>query len=309
MRAIPHVSIALGMLICAPGASAQQVADNDFRFPNPHTAYAAGQGPWVCIDSAHNNYPADRYRPFAALLRDDGYRLRELSQEFTAEALAECGVLVTVGPTADDNRGEWAFPHFPAFARGELEALFEWISAGGGLLLIADHAPFPAAAADLGTMLGVVMADGTARLGPLPGPDVFTRAGGHLSEHAILRGRNESEHIDSVVSWAGVAFRSSPEWSPLVRFGSQSTVSVNLAVNFPDMPMDQWPVIPIPGWSHAAARKMGNGGVVWLGEFTICTALRAGEERVPLGMNHHAAGQNAQFCLNIVRWLSGILGG
>jgi hypothetical protein len=308
MARIHRMSIVLGLLMYSPAASAQQVADEDFRYPNPHPAYALRQGPWVCIDAAHNNYPEERYEPFADLLRGDGYRVRSFSEEFTAEALAGCGLLVTVGPMAEANRGDWAFPHLPAFSRGELEALFNWIYGGGGLLFIADHTPFPGGGSDLGTMLGVVMADGTARLGSMR-PDVFTRGDGHISQHAILEGRGEEERVDTVVSFVGLAFRPSREWSPLLRFGSESYVSVNLGLNFPDLPTDQWPTFSIPGWSHAAARTMGNGRVVWLGEFTICTALRGGEERAPLGMNHPAATQNAQFCLNIMRWLSHILEG
>lgn len=261
MAALPHVSIALGMLLCVSGASAQQAADEDFRFPSPHPACVAERGPQVCMDAAHNNYPAERYTPFAALLPGDGYRVREIAQGVAPEVLAECDLLVIVGPIADTNRGDWAFLHVPAFARVELEDLIAWI-----------------------------------------------RASGHLSEHAILRGREESERIDSVVSFAGMAFRASRDWSPLLRFGSESSVSVNLGLNFPDMPRDQWPIIAIPGWSHAAARRMGNGRVVSVGEFTICTALRVGEEQVPLGMNHPAAAQNTQFCLNLVRWLSDVLG-
>jgi hypothetical protein len=309
LAAIPCLCIALAILICCmPTALAQQVADIEFRFPNPRPAYAAGQGPRICIDAGHNNYHVERYKPFANLLSSDGFRVREISQKFNADALAACDLLVTVGPLGDRNRGDWSFPHVPAFTRDELETLIDWIRSGGGLLFIGDHSPFPAAASDLGTMLGVVMADGTARLRSGPGPDVFTRADGNFLDHPILLGRTESERIDTVVSVVGMAFRPSREWSSLLQFGAESFVLVNLDQNFLDLPRDQWPAFSITGWSHAAARKLGSGRVVWLGEFTICTALRAGQERVPLGMNHPAATQNAQFCLNIVRWLSGILG-
>ncbi|MCH7766830.1 MAG: hypothetical protein IH916_09770, partial [Acidobacteria bacterium] len=44
-----------------------------------------------------------------------------------------------------------------------------------------------------------------------------------------------------------------------------------------------------------------------LGEAAMCTAQVSGPERRPMGMNHPKAPQNAQFCLNVVRWLSGLL--
>jgi hypothetical protein len=308
MLAIRRLCIALTIFICVPAAYAQQVADTDFYFSNPHPAYAVGQGPLVYIDRGHNNYAVWRYKPFMDLLIGDGYRMQEISQELTADALAECDLLVLIGPLGGSNRFDWAFPHSPVFTRVELEALFEWIRAGGGLLFIGDHSPFSAAGSNLGTMLGVVTVDGTARLRPGPGPDVFTRINGNLTDHPILRGRTESERIDTVVSWVGMAFQPSREWSPLLQFGSESFVLVNLGMNFSDLPSDQWPVFSIPGWSHAATRKLGTGRIVWLGEFTICNALLSVQERTPLGMNHPAATQNAQFCLNIMHWLSGIMG-
>ena len=37
----------------------------------------------------------------------------------------------------------------------------------------------------------------------------------------------------------------------------------------------------------------------------MCTAQR--NQYGPFGMNHEDAADNAQFCLNLVRWLSGVL--
>jgi hypothetical protein len=47
---------------------------------------------------------------------------------------------------------------------------------------------------------------------------------------------------------------------------------------------------------------------VVLGEAAMCTAQLAGPQHVPMGMNNPLAPQNAQFCLNVVHWLSGLLG-
>lgn len=82
---------------------------------------------------------AERYTPFAALLRADGYRVHEFAQGVAPEVLAECDLLVIVGPIADPKRGDRAFPHVPAFARVELEDLIAWIRAGGRLLFIVGE--------------------------------------------------------------------------------------------------------------------------------------------------------------------------
>jgi hypothetical protein len=292
--------------------AAQQPPDEEFRFPIANPAYAPGTGPRVCMDVAHHNFQSaarnpGAYQPFDELVRSDGYRVQPFVREFTAESLAECDLLVIAGATADANVPDWAFPHPSAFAREELEALHGWIRQGGGLLLIADHAPNPGSAADLGTLLGVVMVNGYARLGPGPYPDVFSRRGGHLSQHAILRGRDEAERVDAIASFVGHAFHGSREWSPLLRFGPESFAWVPLSFNFSELSRELRPQFSIPGWLHAAARKLEKGRVVWLGEVSICTALRLGDERRPIGMNHPLAAQNAQFCLNVMRWLSGLL--
>lgn len=264
------------------------------------------------MDVAHNNFQsAERtpggFKPFAKLLRGDGYRVRESSQKFTAEMLADCDILVIASATGDDNLRDWAFPHPSAFTRREIEALYQWIRNGGGLLLITDHAPIPGAAADLGTMLGVVALDGYAQLRQAPKPDVFSREDGNLAGHAIFRGRSESERVESVGTFVGHPFQASRDWSPLLKFGPEATAYVHLGFNFPDLPREQWPRFSVSGWLHAAARRVEKGRVVLLGEVSICTALQVGEERRPVGMNHPSAKQNAQFCLNVVRWLSGVL--
>jgi hypothetical protein len=47
--------------------------------------------------------------------------------------------------------------------------------------------------------------------------------------------------------------------------------------------------------------------VVVLGEAAMFTAQLAGANRSPMGMNHPAAPQNAQYALNVLHWLSGLL--
>jgi hypothetical protein len=46
---------------------------------------------------------------------------------------------------------------------------------------------------------------------------------------------------------------------------------------------------------------------VILSEAGMCTALAVGPDKIQVGMNSSFAPQNAQFCLNIIHWLSGLL--
>lgn len=66
----------------------QQVSDPGFAPPVPRPAYAIGEGPRVVIDEAHHNFhtAAGRYRPFAELLRRDGYRVDAVDRRLSPEA-------------------------------------------------------------------------------------------------------------------------------------------------------------------------------------------------------------------------------
>lgn len=331
-------AIVVGFLVAsAVPALAQQVADTDFYFENPKPAYAAGTGPRVCIDEAHHNFhTADgRYKPFAELLRGDGYQVAGSSATFSAESLKACHVLVIANAVGAENAEDWSLPHPSAFTREQINALVPWIRAGGALFLIVDHAPWPGAARDLATALGILMVDAYAR----PSPDrassdraVFgvvreeqwkegakaygvplenfrsTLAHpGLLAPHAIFQGRSAEERIDSVVTFTGHAFYPSSKVEPLLVFGPTAVAQVPLAWNFGEASANEGAEFSIGGWLQGAALRLGQGRVVILGEAAMCTAQREGPQKIPFGTNSPEAPENAQFCLNTVRWLSGLL--
>ena len=307
VAAIVGAALFLGLVLTTSGLSQEQAADETFHFDNPDPAFAPDSGALVCVDAAHNNYhTADgRYRPFADLLRADGYRVEGFDSTFSPEALESCDLLVIANPLGEANTGDsWAFPHPSAFTRVELEAAYSWIRAGGALLLIADHAPMAGAARDLGMMLGVGMLDGYA-YDPTQEPDTFRSETGALVDHPITRGRGPDERIDHVVTWTGQAFVAADGIEPLLTWGPGAVTRVALDENFPDMPQEEWPLIPIEGLLHAAAAELGDGRFVVLGEAAMCTAQSA--EDFNFGMSAPEADQNAQFCLNVVRWLTGVL--
>jgi hypothetical protein len=66
------------------------------------------------------------------------------------------------------------------------------------------------------------------------------------------------------------------------------------------------PTFPVQGWLQAAALTLGRGRVFVLGEAGMLSAQLTGPNRVPAGMNAPVAGQNQQFVLNILHWLSGL---
>ena len=107
-----RLSIALVMMLAVPVA-AQQAADDSYRFDNPHPAFPANAGPQVCIDEAHFNFHTveGRYKPFAELLRADGYRVKALNAAFNANILDTCDILVIANAVAEANSTDWSYPH------------------------------------------------------------------------------------------------------------------------------------------------------------------------------------------------------
>ena len=101
----------LGLLLGGGTVYAQQISDLDYRPPVPRPAYAMDAGPRVVIDEAHGNFhTADgRYRPFAGLLRRDGYRVDRLRESLAGDALKNVDVLVIANPLHARNRTPMTF--------------------------------------------------------------------------------------------------------------------------------------------------------------------------------------------------------
>jgi hypothetical protein len=317
------------LAVTATAASAQQVADSAFHYAGPAPAYDAGTGPRVCIDGAHHNFHTldNRYMAFGTLLRDDGYRVRANTDVFAPESLGECDILVISNATGEANVEDWAYPHPSAFDSEEITALLDWVLGGGSLLLIVDHSPWPGANGDLGVLLGAHMLDayvGMEVFGELD-EDAFSRAAelygvpidgliesigesGGLGEHAILEGRNPGEAVSTVTTFTGHAFYPSSQMEPLLILSPDAWGGAPLMRNLPEVPPEQMPTFPVDGWLQGGTVRVGQGRAVVLGEAAMCTAQLAGPQRVPMGMNNPSAPQNAQFCLNVVHWLSGLLG-
>jgi hypothetical protein len=299
--------VAWSSLLLVPlGAHGQQVSDDAFRYEIARPSFESGAGPTVCIDEGHFNFhTADgRYRSFAELLRGDGYVVEGYAGSLTSDALQRCGLLVIANPLAEQNAEDWSYPHPSAFSGAEIRELMTWVRSGGRFLLFADHAPIAAAARDLAAVFGVIMTDAYVDGGP--GPDVFRVADRTLMSHPIQRGRVLAEQVDSLMTFTGQAFQVTEGWEPLLVFGPEAVGQINSDQAF-QRGSRPWPGFSVAGWVHGAARAWDAGRVVFLGEAAMCSAQVSGPERRPMGMNDPRAQQNPQFCLNVVRWLTGVI--
>ena len=233
--------------------------------------------------------------------------MRSLRDPWTADALAAAKVLVVANAMGERNaKGNWTLPTPPAFTPAEVEAVRNWVSGGGALLLIADHMPFPGANETLAAAFGIWLVNGFATDSSCAADEfVFRRADSTLADHAITRGRAAQERVDSVRSFTGEGFRMSAG-SSLLKLGRGTVVLMPFAAwAF----SDSTPRLAAEGMSQGAVLRFGSGRVAVFGEAAMFSAQVSGAQRRPMGMNDPTAGQNAQFLLNVLHWLVGLLPG
>lgn len=300
---IAQVFLIFGFIIvlCC-GASAQQMSDPNFNPHVEHPAYAKNF-PRVLFDEAHNNFhtATGRYKPFVDLMFSDGYQIAANRKPFTRESLQTYKILVianAIGAEEMDDEGA----DKPAFTEQECDAVRDWVNNGGALLLIADHAPFGAAAQILAKRFDVEMSKGYVFDPEHSVPDnssllIFSRENKLLLDHPITQGRNDGERINRVQSFTGQALKGPPG-------ATQIMVLAATAIDQADAMGGEKK--SVAGQAQGIAFKLGKGRVVMLGEAAMLSAQVAGPENFKMGMNV-PGNDNRQFALNVMHWLSGIL--
>jgi hypothetical protein len=321
-KALPFRASVAGtaLLVVMPGIFAmayrtggvQYVADLDFR-PTIATPSYVSTHPRVVLDEAHANYhtASGRYKPFVDLLQADGYRVVAGPQPFSARTLNGVEVLAIANAQAPELTATAANDRPSAFTDEECDAVRDWVGAGGALLLIADHAPFGAAAASLAARFGVEMGKGFAWSlssgSAEPDMIVHSRQNGGLATHVITRG------VTRVVTFTGQSLSVPPGAFSLLTFGSAAfesspgNVSADIAAVRQGMPTN---ARNLAGRSQGMALDYGKGRVVMMGEAAMFSAqiLRSKDDQgrpreFRMGMNVDG-NDNQQFLLNIMRWLT-----
>jgi len=306
-------SLALALSLAfaaAPALAQQQVIDPDFKAAVANPAYKAG-GPVVAIDEAHQNFhtASGNYRPFAELLRADGYRVVPSAAKLNSETFKGIDVFVIVNAEQ-------------VFEASESDALRDWVEAGGSLLLTADHAPFGAMTESLASRFGVTMGKGWAYDSETPGKITtqltYSRANGRLGRHPILEGRNASEKVNLVKTFTGQSLGLPQGATALLSFGPAAreapTTDVLTAVGEAvatgkDAPAN---TTSAAGRVQGLAMQFGKGRVVVLGEAGMFTAQAvvfppgSAQKDFKFGMNLPGT-DDRQFALNAMHWLSGAL--
>lgn len=256
-----------------------------------HPAYPPATGPVVAMDTHHFNFntPMGSYFDFAELLRRDGYRVRTLDVAAEGPVLDSIDVLVISDALPPDSDSASAAGPRSAFTPAEIAALRTWVSAGGALLLIADHNPWGGAAAALANVFGASFHNGavrSARGGRANSGNIeFTRGAGTLRSHPITDGLNGGTRVDSVETFLGQAFPPSDALQPLLVLPNDAILTTPSGEE-----------LHVGGWLQGAVRRFGKGSVGLFGEAWM---FRVGEF-----MGHRSSTQNPQFILDLFRWLT-----
>ena len=299
---------ALGVVVCsadgpqlASTVEPPRTVDRDYAPPIARPAFGPGEGPRVLVDETHNNFhtAVGTYQPFARLLERDGYVVARGTEPLSDRSLTSCDLLVVADAQPPASAGEP--PTFPA---GEVHTLNQWVRNGGALLLITDHMPDPGAIADLAASFGIEVHNGYALRDALSSPGdplVFSRADGTLADHPLTRGRDSSEAVTAVATFAGSAFRAKAPFQPLLLF-PPGVRSWTPAAYWEFRPTT--PNIDVGGWYQGGVMEYGTGRLAMFGEAAMFTAQVFENGRTRAGMNHELGRENYRLLRNVMRWLT-----
>ncbi|MFO1393342.1 MAG: DUF4350 domain-containing protein [Steroidobacteraceae bacterium] len=266
----------------------------------------------ICVDETHHNFHRidGRLEPFAELARADGFRVEAIEAGFHVPLPADCRLLVIANALPSDRDWEdYPYPTPPAFDAAEVARLTEWVRDGGRLLLIADHMPFPGAAAELGAAFGCRFLDGFAVAGFTTEaqaranfllPTLFTPGDGTLPSSPATLGRPGSPPVTQVATFVGQAFQCGADAEPLL---------VLPAGYLSLMPQKAWqftmetPRVDVGHWLQGALVEIGQGHAAIFGEAAMFTAQIADDGR-RMGMNAVGGEQNGTYVLNLLEWLT-----
>jgi hypothetical protein len=282
-----------------------RTVDKSFSYVIKNPAYPEGEGPVVLIDEAHNNFhtAVGTYLPYADLLRQDGYLVRQANRKISAEFLKSAKIYVIA-----DAQPPFKIGDPPTFSKEEIQVLNDWVKKGGALFLITDHMPDPGAIEELALSFGIEVSNCYVMQGPppgLPGPAVFTKLDRSLADHPLTHGRNSEEQVHRIATFAGSAFRCEQGFQPILILGEGFRAW--LPEDYRKFPPGTRN-IDVSGWYQGGVMPYGNGRVAFFAEAAMFTAQVFDGGRIKAGMNHPLGRDNARLLLNIIHWLSGILG-
>jgi hypothetical protein len=293
-------------LILTFASQAQMLNDSPFDTRVALPKYPQGKGPKVLFDKGHFNFIVEMglAKPLMDLATADGYQVVVDSMKFTKAYLAPYKMLVIFPAMPFKFGSKSQVTDEITFTADELNALYDWVSAGGSLLMFDEHAPIDKSVTPLFNTFGIQLSIGIVSDSlnyetkfTIPNKETllkFTRSNGLLNtDHPITQGEKTGEQINNIMGYSGGGltgagytnlFKLSPSATIKKYSGSAPSGTAN---------------------SQGLAGKFGKGKVVALGDCNGFTAMYVMMKSVKFSAGMQVADYDwKQFALNTLHWLS-----
>jgi hypothetical protein len=293
-------------LLVTLAAQGQMLNDSPFDANVAHPKYSKSKGPKVLFDKGHYNFIVDMglAKPLMDVATADGYQVSVDSMKFTKAYLAPYKMLVIFPAMPFKFGSKSQVTDEITFTADELNALYDWVSAGGSLLMFDEHAPIDKSVTPLFNTFGIQLSIGIVSDSlnyetkfTIPNKETllkFTRSNGLLNtDHPITQGEKTGEQINNIMGYSGGGltgagytnlFKLSPSATIKKYSGSAPSGTAN---------------------SQGLAGKFGKGKVVALGDCNGFTAMYVMIKSVKFSAGMQVADYDwKQFALNTLHWLS-----
>lgn len=294
------------LIFIATASKAQMINDSPFIAQVAHPKYPKGAGPKILIDKGHHNFIVEMglIKPLIDVVESDGYTTKIDSSIFTKAYLSNYDILVIMPAMPFKYGSKKQVTDEITFTNEELNALHDWVEAGGSLLMFSEHAPIDKAAVPLFNKFGIqtsigivadsIHCDSTMKIPVYQALIQYNITNGLLNtEHPITQGLNKSEKVEKLVSYGGsglygAGYTNILKLSPTAYVSKYNGSMPSGTVN-----------------SQCLAGKVGKGKLVALGDCNGFTAMyiNINKEKFTAGMQVQKYDWK-QFVLNTFHWMS-----
>jgi hypothetical protein len=293
-------------LLFAITIQGQMLNDSPFDTSVAHTKYSQGKGPKVLFDRGHYNFIVDMglAKPLIDVATADGYQVEIDSMKFTKAYLSKYKMLVIFPAMPFKFGSKSQVTDEITFTQDELNALHEWVSNGGSLLMFDEHAPIDKSVTPLFNKFGIQLSIGIVsdslnyenkfEMSSKESLLKFTRSNGLLnSEHPITQGEKTGEQINNIMTYGGGGL-TGKDYSNLFRLSPSATIK-KYSGSAPSGKAE----------SQGLAGNFGKGKVVALGDCNGFTAMYMMMKSKKFSAGMQVAEYDwKQFALNTFHWLS-----
>ena len=300
-------SILLFLLLFTITSQAQMLNDTPFNANVVHPKFKKGYGPKILIDAGHHNFVVELglNKPLFDVASSDGYQIKIDSMQFTKEYLSNYQLVVIMSAMPFKYGSKNQVTDEITFTTDELNALHDWVSNGGSLLMFSEHAPIDKSVTPLFNKFGIqlstgIVVDSLNSDTPIEMPSwkysflKFTSKNGLLNtEHPITKGEKKNERISNILTIGGSGL-TGDGYTNILKLSSSAMIK-------------KWNGTMPSGTpnSQCLAGNVGKGKLAALGDCNGFTAmsLKSGGYKLSAGMQ--VSGYDwKQFVLNTLHWLS-----